>query len=166
MSVSELARKAGVVDNTIRQLTLGNSEVPTFRVGLALAKALGIHPEELLHIPEEEPKETLVDRMGKLEATVERLASGEGVLSQDSGQSAEPVASVAAMESPEVEQPSVESPLADRLEKIEAVILKMLQAQGLHQKELEELRKVVSPAVSPRRAGKPPLQAVRAKRRV
>jgi transcriptional regulator with XRE-family HTH domain len=147
MSVAELARKAGVVDNTIRQLTLGNSEVPTFRVGLALAKALGIHPEELLH-PEEEPKETLVDRMGKLEATVERLASGEAVESS-------PVAS-----------PSVEPLLADRLEKIEAVILKMLQAQGLHQKELEELRRVVSPAASPRRAGKPPLQAVRAKRRV
>jgi transcriptional regulator with XRE-family HTH domain len=151
MSVSELARKSGVVDNTIRQLTLGNSKEPRFGLGLALAKALGVHPEELLHVPEEEPKEvpkeTLVDRMDKLEAAVAL---------QGSRQTTETL--VDRMDRMEREH-------ASSLARFEAVVLKMLQAQGLHQKELEELQKVVRPGAATRRGGKPPLQVGRAMRK-
>jgi transcriptional regulator with XRE-family HTH domain len=120
ITVSELARRAEVVDNTVRQLELGNSEAPSFKVGLALSRALGIHPEELLVDP--------------------------AALPQDSKRTKET--------------------LVDRMDKLETVVLKMLQSQGLHQQELEAIRAVIPrPSEAPRRASKPLPQEARATRR-
>lgn len=142
LTVSELARRTGVVDNTIRQLVLGNSEGPSFKLGLALAQAFGVHPEELLCEKEVVPQETLVDRVDRLES----LVSAQEAAPQDSRQTREI--------------------LEGRMEKIEAVVGKMLQAQGIHQKELEVVRaELIRRSDESRRAGKPLLPARRATRK-
>lgn len=77
MSATDLARICGITDNAIRQLELGNSKVPTFVVGVRLAQALGVTPEELL---EEEAKMPFSDRMNRFEEVLEKVVLSQGHL--------------------------------------------------------------------------------------